>query len=141
MHTEEIEEVIDALLQSATIKPTEAAEESEHFTWCEAMIEAHITGKKTDFPANLLCFFVDVKAADIRCSRAWLQDRRDHSQGCRFPGSIRAEQAEDFTVIGGKRDMVDGDDPSTFFILIDFGQVPDFDHLYVSPPKVNEGSQ
>src|SRR5262245_49114887 len=102
MHIEELEEVIDAVLQSAAIESIEAAEESEQFTWCEAVIEAHVTEEETDFLANLLRLLDDVVPADSRCSRGRLQDCRDHAQGRRFPGSVRAEQSEDFAVLRGK---------------------------------------
>src|SRR5262245_235974 len=101
------------------------------------MIEAHISGEKTYFPANLLRIFFDIMAADIRCSVGRLQDSRDQSEGCRFPGSVWAEQPEDFAVMRSKRDMVDSHDLSSFFVVINFGQTADFDHLF-PPHRANE---
>jgi hypothetical protein len=133
-HIEEFEQVIDPLTQCGAVKPVQAAEESEYFTWREAMIEAHISGEKSDLPANLLRLFVDVMTADVCSPSGGLQDRRDHAQGGRFPGPVRTEQTENFTIVRFEGDMVDGDDRPAFFVLINFGQIPDIDHFDSSPP-------
>ena len=98
-HVEEFEQALDPLIQFGAVKPVQPAEEFEYFTWSEAMIEAHVSGEKSDLPANLLRFLVDVMTSDVCSPSGGLQDRREHAQGSRFPGPVRAEQTEDFAIV------------------------------------------
>ncbi len=134
-HPQAIHEFVDPPLEGLTDEPMQSTVIQDMLTPGQPWIEAAHIGQNTESALRLEPFGPAIKAINRRMPHIRLQEPRYNPKCGGLAGSVVADQAQNLTVLGFERQVVDGMNISEGFM-----KIFDFDHaglLYPATTYLN----
>ena len=104
---DELEQLVDARVQRLAGHPVDPALQEEVLAAGRLPVDAGVLRDVAEHAAHARGMRDDVLAADERAARVGLRQRRQHADGRRLPGAVRAEQPEHLALAHRERHAVE----------------------------------